>query len=193
MLIRNNYWLTTKVSSCATIYCQKWLHRSKVNTIQMPVHRNVIWVYSNQSPPYNRILGGMVFISNPNHISMHRHLYGVDLTPMQPFLTVVPHSTFYPVSNVPVNSGNLMETVNVLTSYVTAKQQQVMCNTSRTDMTAANNTRENISNYLQTNAINNMQHTVNMASCRRPWMELLAPNIHKLKALFFKIACKQKT
>jgi predicted house-cleaning NTP pyrophosphatase (Maf/HAM1 superfamily) len=56
-----------------------------------------------------------------------------------------------------------METVNVLTSYVTAKQQQVMYNTSRTDMTAANNTRENISNYLQTNVINNMQHTVNMA------------------------------
>ena len=75
----------------------------------------------------------------------------------------VPHSTFYPVSNVPVNSRNLMETVNVLTSYVTAKQQQVMYNTSRTDMTAANNTRENISNYLQTNVINNMQHTVNMA------------------------------
>lgn len=78
----------------------------------------------------------------------------------------VPHSTFYPVSNVPVNSGNLMETVNVLTSYVTAKQQQVTCNTSQTDMTAANNTRENISNYLQTNAINNMQH---------PGMELLVP------------------
>ena len=50
-----------------------------------------------------------------------------------------------------------------------------MCNTSRTDMTAANNTRENISNYLQTNAINNMQHTVNMASCRHPGMELLVP------------------
>jgi hypothetical protein len=50
-----------------------------------------------------------------------------------------------------------------LTSYATAKQQQVMYNTSRTDMTAANNTRENISNYLQTNVINNMQHTVNMA------------------------------
>lgn len=71
-----------------------------------------------------------------------------------------------PVSNVPVNSGNLTETVNVLTSTVAAMQQQLqqinnlmMYNTPRTDMTAANNTRETIPNNLQTdNASNNVQH-----------------------------------
>lgn len=71
-----------------------------------------------------------------------------------------------PVSNVPVNSGNLTETVNVLTSTVAAMQQQLqqinnrmMYNTPLTDMTAANNTRETIPNNLQTdNASNNVQH-----------------------------------
>lgn len=56
--------------------------------------------------------------------------------------------------------------LNALTSSVAAMQHQlheinkIMCSTSRTDVTAANKTMENTSNYLQThNAINNMQHT----------------------------------